>query len=218
MNQVQSISLNEEIQQMLAGMNFPEEVRTVLQKGVAKLQADGVGQGLPMGEKAPEFQLANQENRQVRLSEVLAKGPVVLKFIRGEWCPICNTEVAALKRIAPQLKELNTTLLIINPQKPDKSLALDGKHALGFDILSDEKQDVIRRYELQFAVPVPVQEVYKTVGLNLPEHTGDGSWNLPVPATFILDTKGVIRARHVNVNYMQRMEPAEILEPLRLLR
>lgn len=219
MNQAQSISLNEEIQQMLAAMNFPEEVRSVLQQGVAKLQADGVGQGLPVGEKAPDFQLANQENQQVKLSEVLAKGPVVLKFIRGEWCPICNLEVAALKRILPQLKGLGATLLVINPQKPDKSVAQQNKHALGFDILSDEKQELIRKFNLQFTVPVPVQQVYKTIGLNLPEHTADGSWNLPVPATFVLDTKGVIRARHVDVNYMRRMEPAEILEAvLRSLR
>lgn len=218
MNPVHTTSLNEEIQQMLAGMTLPEEVRAVLMQGVAKLRADGVGQGLPVGEKAPDFQLANQENRQVKLSGVLAKGPVVLKFIRGEWCPICNLEVAALKRILPQLKDLEVTLLVINPQKPDKGVTLQSKHALGFDILSDEKQEISRKFNLQFTVPVPVQEVYKTIGLNLPEHTADGSWNLPVPATFILDTKGVIRARHVDVNYMQRMEPTDILEAVRSLR
>jgi peroxiredoxin len=218
MNQTQLSSLNEEIQQMLAGLNMPREVRSVLVQGIEKLRAEGVGQGLPVGQKAPDFRLTNQENREVQLSEVLNEGPVVLKFIRGEWCPICNTEVAALKRIAPQLKELNATLLIVNPQKLDKSLALDGKHALGFDILSDEKQEIIRKFNLQFTVPAPVQEVYKTIGLNLPEHTADGSWNLPVPATFVLDKKGVICARHVDVNYMQRMEPADILEVVRATR
>jgi peroxiredoxin len=218
MSQTQLNSLNEEIQQMLAGLNMPAGVRAVLVQGIEKLRAEGVGQGLAVGQRAPDFQLANQAKREVKLAEVLARGPVVLKFIRGEWCPICNTEVAALKRIAPQLRELGTTLLIINPQKPDKSLALDGKHALGLDILSDEKQEVIRRFNLQFTVPLPVQEVYKTIGLNLPEHTADGSWNLPVPATFVLDKKGVIRARHVDVNYMRRMEPADILEAVRLQR
>jgi peroxiredoxin len=217
MNPVKTSSLNGEIQQMLAGLNMPHEIRAILQQGVEKLHEQGVGQGLPVGANAPDFQLANQANRQVKLSEALARGPVVLKFIRGEWCPICNTEVAALKRIAPQLKELGATLLIINPQKPDKSVALQDKHALGFDILSDEKQEIIRKYNLQFTVPLPVQEVYKTIGLNLPEHTADGSWNLPVPATFVLDAKGVIRARYVDVNYMQRMEPADILEALRLM-
>jgi peroxiredoxin len=99
-----------------------------------------------------------------------------------------------------------------------EALALGGKHALGFDILSDEKQEVIRKFNLQFTVPLPVQEVYKAIGLNLPKHTADGSWNLPVPATFVLDPKGIIRARHVDVNYMQRMEPEEILKALRTLR
>lgn len=217
MKQTQSNSLNEEIQQMLAEMNLPEQVRSVLVEGVAKLRADGVGQGLPVGEKAPDFLLANQDDQDVNLAHVSAKGPVVLKFIRGEWCPICNTEMAALKKIQPQLKELGATLLVINPQKPEKGLALQGKHAFGFDILSDEKQEVIRKFNLQFTVPLPVQEVYKTLGLNLPGQTADGSWNLPVPATFILDRGSVIRARHVDVNYMQRMEPADILATLRSL-
>ncbi|MBI3669211.1 MAG: AhpC/TSA family protein [Acidobacteria bacterium] len=218
MNPVKTTSLNDEIQQMLAGLNMPQEIRAILQQGVEKLREQGVGQGLSVGAMAPDFQLANQASRRVKLSEVLAKGPVVLKFIRGEWCPICNMEVAALKLIAPQLKEIGATLLVINPQKPDKSVVLQDKHALGFDILSDEKQEIIRKFNLQFTVPVPVQEVYKTIGLNLPEHTADGSWNLPVPATFVLDKEGVIHACHVDVNYMRRMEPADILETLRPLR
>ncbi len=218
MNPVESTgSLNDEIQELLAGMNMPEEVRAVLHQGVERLRADGVGQGLVVGEKAPDFQLPNQENRKVSLTEELGRGPVVLKFIRGEWCPICDLDVAALQRVQPQLKELGATLLVINPQKPDKGVALENKHKLGFDVLSDERQEVIRGFNLQFAVPMPVQQVYETIGLNLPEHTADGSWNLPVPATFVLDRKGVIRARHVDVNYAQRMEPANILEAIRSL-
>lgn len=218
MNPAKGTSLNQEIQQLLVGMNLPEETRAVLVEGIQKLRAEGVGQGLPVGENAPDFQLANQDGQSVKLVEALAQGPVVLKFIRGEWCPICNTEIAALKRIQPQLKELGAKLLVINPQKPEKGIALQGKHDLGFDILSDEKQEVIRKFNLQLTVPMPVQQVYKTIGLNLPEHTADGSWNLPVPATFVLDRSGVIRARHVDVNYMQRMEPTEILEAIRLQR
>ena len=156
MNPAKSASLNGEIQQMLGEMNLPEEVRDVLVQGIEKLRAEGVGRGLAVGQKAPDFRLANQENREIRLSDVLNEGPVVLKFIRGEWCPICNTEMAALKRIQPQLEELGAKLLVINPQKPDKGLALQGKHALGFEILSDEKQAVVRKFNLQFTVPMPV--------------------------------------------------------------
>jgi peroxiredoxin len=218
MDRVQNVSLNAEIRQVLAAMNMPAELAAIIGQGIEKLRADSVGQGLAIGTEAPDFQLRNQKNRQIKLSEVLANGPAVLKFIRGEWCPICNTEMAALKRIQPELKALGAKLLVINPQKPDKGLALQGKHALGFDILSDEQQAVIRKFNLQFIVPLPVEEVYKMIGLNLPEHTADGTWNLPVPATFILDKQGVIRARHVDVNYMQRMEPVDILNALRSIR
>lgn len=214
----QPTSLNSKIQEMLAGMQMPEEVRTILRQGVEKLRAAGVGQGLAVGAKAPDFLLPNQAGQAISLSQELGKGPVVLKFIRGEWCPICNTDVLALKRIVPQLRELGATLLVINPQRPDKGLALQDKHGLGFDVLSDETQGVIRAFNLQFTVPAAVQHVYKTLGLNLPQHTADGSWDLPVPATFVLDISGVIRARHVDVDYMRRMEPVDILAAVRSLR
>ena len=217
MNLAEITSLNEQIQEMVKGMNLPEDAARTIMEGLAQVKSEAPCQGLPIGQKAPDFRLKNQHNDEVSLTETLAAGPVVLKFIRGAWCPFCNLDVAALQRVLPQLEELSASLLVINPQKPDKSQVLQSSHSLGFDILSDENQQVIQAYHLQFTVPSQVQEVYKQFGFNLPELTADGSWNLPVPATFVLDRNGVIRARHVDLDYLHRMEPADIVDAVRYL-
>ncbi|MBI4464809.1 MAG: AhpC/TSA family protein, partial [Acidobacteria bacterium] len=174
MNLAEITSLNDQIQEMAKGINLPEDAARVIMEGMAQVKMEAPCQGLPIGQKAPDFQLKNQHNDVISLRETLAAGPVVLKFIRGAWCPFCNLDVKALQQILPQLEELSATLLVINPQKPDKSQVLQSNHSLGFDILSDEDQQVIRAYQLQFTVPSQVQEVYKNFGFNLPELTADG--------------------------------------------
>lgn len=217
MNLAEITSLNDQIQKMVREMNLPDDAARIIMEGIAQVKREAPCEGLPIGQKAPDFRLKNQHNDVVSLSETLAAGPVVLKFIRGAWCPFCNLDVAALQGILPQLEELNATVLVINPQKSGKSQQLQSNHSLGFDILSDEDQQVIRAYQLQFTVPPQVQKVYKQFGFNLPELTANGSWNLPVPATFVLDRTGVIRARHVDLDYLHRMEPADIVEAVRYL-
>lgn len=217
MNHTEIMSLNEQIHEMVKGMKLPADAAMTIMDGLAQVKRETPCEGLPIGTKAPDFRLRNQHDMEISLNETLSAGPVVLKFIRGAWCPFCNLDVAALQRVLPQLEELRATVLVINPQKTDRSLILQSNHSLGFDILSDETQEVIRAYQLQFTVPTPVQEVYKKFGFNLPELTADGSWNLPVPATFILDRNGDIRARHVDLDYLNRMEPAAIVEAVRYL-
>lgn len=209
-------SLASLIQQLFAEMNMPPDVLNGLMGGVKELQRTVVEPGLKVGEKAPDFLLTNQGGKEVSLSKTLGRGPVVLKFYRGAWCPICNVEVSALQRRLPDIEAAGATLLAISPQFPDKSLALVEKHTLGFDALSDPMQQTIRAYRLQFAVPETVKKIYLSrFGLDMEKENADKSWNLPIPATFVLDRKGVIRARHVDVDYTQRMEPDAILAALR---
>lgn len=210
-------SLKQQIQELLANMNLPADASATIMEGMAQLVREAPCQGLPMGTMAPDFILRNQDGAEVSLQESRQSGPVVLKFIRGSWCPFCNLDVAALKTIVPQLTELRATVLVINPQRPDRGLELQSKHQFEFDVLSDEQQHVLRSYALQFSVPEKVREVYKKFGFNLPEHTADGSWNLPVPATYIIDRDGFIRARHFDLDYLNRMEPLAILDSVQYL-
>ena len=117
-------------------------------------------------------------------------GPVV-SFYRGAWCPICNTELATLLEALPRFRALGARLIAISLQAPDASLVLVQRLALGFDVLSDVDQSTIRAYRLQCTLDEDLRGVYCDMGMALDEHNADASWNVPVPATFVLDPDGI---------------------------
>lgn len=169
--------------------------------------------GLAVGDTAPDFILPNALGEQITLSERLKSGIVILKFYRGEWCPICNLDLREIQRHLPEIKSYGSEVLAISPQKPDDALTITEKNELGFEVLSDVTQEVIKAYNLQFD---PGEDYHKRRDLTL--LNGDGSKTLPVPATFIIDTNRKIVAGHVEPDYTQRMEPFQILKVLEAIR
>lgn len=181
------------------------ELASLVATMVERLRADGTVPGLPIGERAPTFSLPGADGSPVSLDERLGEGPVVLSFYRGAWCPICNTELAALQEALPQIAALGARLIAISPQAPDASQPLVQRLGLAYDVLSDLDQSVIRNYRLQFGLDEDLRAVYRGFNISLDAQNADGTWNLPVPATFILDRDGIVRARHVEPNYRDRM-------------
>jgi peroxiredoxin len=209
-------SLNTQLRELTGAATLPSPVAETLARGAAQLRS--IDFGVPVGATAPDFTLPHQLGRAVRLADRLAQGPVVLAFYRGDWCPYCNLELRALQAHLPRITELGASLLAISPQAPTNALSLVEKHGLGFEVLSDVHQAVIRAYRLQYTVPEESQEVYRTIfGNDLSQRTADGSWSLPIPATFVLDQQGVVRVRHVDPDYRVRMEPDDIISALRAL-
>jgi peroxiredoxin len=165
--------------------------------------------GLVVGDKAPDFTLPNATGNQFSLSELLKKGPVVLKFYRGEWCPICNLDLRAIQQQLSKIEALGASLLAISPQNPDSALTAKEKNELEFDVLSDANQEVIKAYNLQFD---PGEDYHNRRDLTL--LNGDGSKFIPVPATFIIAQDFTIVGAHVEANYTERMSPEEVIEVL----
>jgi peroxiredoxin len=197
----------------------PAPVHSRVDGAVREIEASGRAPGLSVGDKAPDFTLPDQLGRSVSLRERLASGPVVLAFYRGEWCPFCNLHLRALQEALPEIKAKRGALLAVSPQAPDRALSIAEKAGLGFEVLSDADQEVIRAYKLQFTAPGDLQDLIANVfQTDLREHTADGSWRLPVPATFVIDRAGIVRAAHVSANFRTRMEPAAIIAALEQLR
>ncbi len=165
--------------------------------------------GLSVGDRAPDFTLPNAFGRKISLSESLKSGVVIVKFYRGEWCPICNLDLREIQKHIQQIKSLGASLLAISPQKPDDALTITEKNDLKFEVLSDIDQKVIKAYNLQFD---PGEDYHRRRDLTL--LNGDGSKFLPVPATFIINSDFIIEAAHVDANYTERMSPNEILNVL----
>lgn len=165
--------------------------------------------GLSIGDRAPDFSLFNAFGKEVSLSEELKSGIIIIKFYRGEWCPICNLDLREIQKYLPQIKSFGATLLAISPQKPDDALTATQKNELEFEVLSDANQEVIKSYNLQFD---PGEDYHQRRDLTL--LNGEGLKTLPVPATFIVNRKQIIEAGHVEANYTKRMSPLEIINVL----
>lgn len=165
--------------------------------------------GLKVGNIAPDFTLPNAFGENISLSQMLKSSNVIIKFYRGVWCPICNLDLREIQKHLPQFKALNTNILAISPQKPDDALTAKQKNNLGFEVLSDANQEVIKAYNLQFD---PGDNYHTRRDLSL--LNGDGTTTLPVPATFIINSLKVVEATHVEANYTERMNPLEMIKVL----
>jgi peroxiredoxin len=205
------------LQQQLEQINaqIPEPIAARISAAIAEVEVSRAVEGLAVGELAPEFSLPDALGRLISLRERQSDGPMVLVFYRGEWCPYCNTYLRALQAALPEITSRGANLIAVSPQNADHSLSISEKAGLGFDVLSDVDQAVIRTYKLQFTVPSDLEDLHLNVfDTDLRDHNADRSWRLPVPATFVIDRDGVVRAAHVSADYRTRMEPGDILAAL----
>ncbi|NIK66951.1 MULTISPECIES: peroxiredoxin-like family protein [unclassified Paenibacillus] len=197
--------------------NSPIEAQIKIGQMIEELQKSGIASGKQQGEKAVDFKLTNALGQDVILFDELAKGPVVLVFYRGGWCPFCNMQLRAYQRLLPEIHAVGAQLIAISPQKPDHSLSLQEKEGLEFQVLSDPSGLVTAKYNLLFDVPQGVRELMEGIGVDLTEYNNTSKWILPVPATFMIDESAIIRSAYVNPNFMQRQSPEEILRELKKL-
>lgn len=201
-----------------SGPALTADERAVMTQATEDLAAAMPEPGLAVGRRAPGFSLPNAFGEEISLADLLADGPVVLTFYRGAWCPYCNLYLRTLHEALPQIERRGARLVAVTPQRPDHSRAQLERDGYPFEVLSDLDNRVMQAYGLYFEVPAELSEVYRArLGLDLAEYNGPGRYVLPVPATFVIDRDGVIRARFAEVDYRQRMEPGAILAALRAL-
>jgi peroxiredoxin len=170
------------------------------------------------GDMAPNFSLPDAGGGLVFLADLLRRGPGVIAFYRGGWCPYCNIQLRAYEAILPRIGELSASLVAISPQLPDDSLTTAEKNALSFPVLSDVGNQVARSFGLVYAVPEEVRAVLRSNNKALPSINGDESWELPVPATYVIAPDRRIALAHIEVDYRKRLEPDSILAALKSLR
>lgn len=195
----------------------PEKKRIYAQ-AIKELEESGIAKGLKKGDHAPDFTLPDATGRDVSLSDQLAEGPVILSFYRGGWCPYCNLELRAYQRVLPEIKNAGAELIAISPQTPDASLSTKEKDELDFFVLSDEGGEIARAYDLLFKLPDELIELYKKSGIDLPAHNGNESWELPKPATFVVNRQGTIVFSHVDSDYKKRTDPEEVIAIIKALQ
>jgi peroxiredoxin len=170
---------------------------------------------LSVGVQAPRFELEDHDGEIVRSPDLLANRRLVLCFIRGRWCPFCVGQMEAMNVIVPQLEQAGGVLVAISPQTVKQSYFMHDQHKLRFPLVSDAGNHVARRFRLTYRVPAPQEALYRRTFVNLPFTNGDDTWELPIPATYILGRDGTIVYSSANEDYTDRPEPMAILEILK---
>ncbi|MEU3334903.1 peroxiredoxin-like family protein [Streptomyces sp. NPDC006668] len=194
---------------------IPAEIRKIMRRAGQKLADSGqADRALTVGDQAPRFRLPSATGESVALDNLLDRGPVVLAFYRGAWCPYCNIALRALQQHHDAITARGAHLAAVSPQVPDESLTLTEKHELAFDVLSDIGSETARQYGLAFDLPDDLAAVYDKLGFDLQRVNGGHPRTLPLPATYVIDRDGVIRWAFVHTDYTLRAEPADILAAL----
>jgi len=193
----------------------PADVQAVHARAVADLKAQGLAaQALSIfkvGAKSPSFELPDHNGKLVSSAHLLAKGRLVLSFIRGHWCPFCVGQMEAMNYITAEIEAAGGSLVAVSPQTEKQAFFMHEQHKLAFPLLVDTHNQLARQFGLVYRVPEEQQGLYRSTFVNLPFANGDSSWELPIPATFVVDRDSTILFASVNEDYTDRPEPLEIL-------
>jgi peroxiredoxin len=164
---------------------------------------------------APAFTLNDPDGKPISSAELLSKGPLVISFYRGVWCPYCNMKAQALEAARSMIETAGASIIAISPQKAANSRRSSRENSLGFPILSNPSNEFAAAFGLRFELPDYLVKLYKKLGNNLPVTNGDDSWTLPMPGRFAIGQDGTVLYAEVNPDYTQRPEPKDLLPALR---
>ncbi|SEG35755.1 Peroxiredoxin [Bryocella elongata] len=204
----------DEITANTRGLVQPERL-AITDQAVADLFASGIeDRVLAPGAAAPSFALKDTRERLVRSDDLLALGPLVIKFFRGRWCPYCMTELVAWEQLYPALRARNALLVGISPQVPRQNAFTLDRHSLTFPLLSDPGAAVATAYGVAYTVPVEMQRHYRSILVNVPFLNGDESWRLPAPATVIISRSGEVVFSESHADHRVRPDPQLVMEAL----
>jgi peroxiredoxin len=162
---------------------LPREKRAANERVVRQLEESGIAERiLPVGAKAPEFELPDQKSKVVRSADLLAKGKLVIVFYRGRWCPYCVAQLEFLNEIYREIRAAGAELVAISPQTPKQTEFTADQHKLKFPVLSDAGNRAAREFGL------------------------DQSWELPLPATYVVAPDGTVLYGKADADYRKRAE------------
>lgn len=214
------MSLQEQLNQFKAQFKqqAPEAAFNAFAKSTQELiDTKQAKSALGVGAQVPDFVLTDPEGNEVRLNDLIKTGPVVLSFYRGVWCPYCNIELQALEEAHEEIKARGATLVAVSMQGAADSRKSQRDNKLTFPILTDKAGELANKLGIRWQVQDYVIEFKKMFNVVLPNIHGDGQWNLPMPARYVIATDGSIAYAEVNPDYTQRPEPSELFPVLEQL-
>ena len=182
------------------------------ERAIAELFATGIEERiLPVGTVAPGFALPDSNGKLVRSEDLLALGPLVVKFFRGRWCPYCMTELERWRDLHERVREQGGLVVAIGPQTERQSDFMVGHHGLPFPVLFDPDNTVAEQFGLVYTVPDYHRIYYRSIMVNIPFVNGDETWRLPLPATYVIAQDRRVVFAEAHADFRVRPEPEEAL-------
>jgi peroxiredoxin len=213
--EISSLSLSEhllEIKARTRELVRPENLQ-IQERSIRELEASGATEKiLSVGSQAPEFELTDSNGKLVRCADLLARGPLILLFFRGRWCPYCIATVEAWQRSLPELEAHHANLAAISPQTIKQNNLMADQHKLTFPLLSDSGNRVAKQFGVAYKLLSDLQELNRRIFVNLEFINGDKSWELPMPATFLITPDRQILFAEAHPDYTRRTEPQKVLD------
>jgi peroxiredoxin len=195
--------------------NAPPEIHPVMERATAELIASGqASRAIKAGDRAPHISLKDQDGNDVSSAALLVKGPLVVTFYRGVWCPYCNIELQAINEVLPQIQAYGANVVAISPQTAVNSRKSVRANELGFPVLSDVNGQTGADFGLRFALPDYLVELYKNLRNDLPAFNNDPGWTLPMPARYVIGQDGIVLYSEVNPDYTRRPDPSDMFPVL----
>ena len=182
---------------------------------IAELFASGIEDRiLKAGQPMPAFTLPDAQNKLVHSSDLLAIAPLVVSFFRGRWCPYCITELEAWRDAYRSLRDSGALFVAISPQSIRQNDFTITQHELPFPVLRDEAAKVASAFGTAYTIPESYRDYYRSILVNIPFINDEASWNLPLPATFVVAQDGIIKWSSGFADFRVRPEPEEALAQL----
>lgn len=192
----------------------PENLQ-IQERAVEELETSGAANKiLQAGSQAPDFELTDSNGKLVRSADLLAHGPLVVVFLRGRWCPYCVATAEAWQRSIPELQKHHTSLVAISPQTIKQNNLMAEQHRLAFPLLTDAGNKTAKLFGVAYELPSDLQELNRRIFVNLEFINGDKSWELPMPATFLIAPDRQILFAEAHADYTQRTEPQRVVDQL----
>jgi peroxiredoxin len=194
----------------------PPHIFAAMAKATADLIASGQAErALKAGNRAPDFTLPGTDGKPVSRADLLARGPLVITFYRGVWCPYCNAELQALEDALPDIRQAGASLVAISPETTVNSRKATRQNELSFPILTDKGNEIAAAFGLRFRLPDELIAIYKGFGNDLAMVNGEPSWTLPMPGRYVIAPDGVIAYAEINPDYTRRPDPSALMPALR---
>ncbi len=177
-----------------------------------------IAPGLPVGSKAPGAALVDIEGKPVELATLYKDGPIVLTFYRGGWCPICTRALAGWQKRLADVRKAGGTFIALTPERPDEAARTIAKGQMAYTVLSDARHEAAKAFNLHFVMDDATRKLYREYGIDVGRANASSTWELPAPATFVIDRDGIIRYAFADWDYQRRANPDDVIAVLEKLR